>query len=885
VTRPETAHARPLTAARNPLAGLLMLLSAATCFTGDGLVGQPCESDEECNPSVDAFGEALRCEHGVCGYSQRCGDGIVDEAEEECDDGEANVKGDYADGPGACSASSCRLLPYCGDGEVTAPREECDDADADDQDVCPSTCRSAFCGDGFVGPGEACDPEVDTNCTDACARPTCGDGVLQGDEACDDGDADDADACLSTCVKATCGDGLVWAGIEECDDANAQDGDACLSTCKEASCGDGLVQAGVEACDDANLDYLDACVDGCKAASCGDMFVHKGVEECDDGNTDDDDDCTATCKHAKCGDGIRGPMEECDDGNQADGDGCSAACTFESCGDGVLQGQEECDDENDVNTDDCVYCKAATCGDAVTWAGVEQCDDGNMKPTGACPADCKAATCGDGYVWAGKEACDDGNADDSDACPAGCEAATCGDGHVWAGMEACDDGNVSDSDACLNGCVPATCGDAIVWQGVEGCDDGNADNNDGCADACLQGATGIGTGDRHTCAIRAGKLRCWGKNESGQLGYGTTATIGDEPADLPPGDVAVGGDVLAVAGGTQHTCALLVDKSVRCWGRGDMLGRGKNVFTDIGDGPGEMPPVDAADLGGAAVSIDVGTYHTCAVLEDDTLRCWGFNQNGQCGYPGKNAVDSSNALGPVSVGAPVKQVATGDRFTCALLKGPADGKVRCWGQNVFGQLGLANTQPIGFNQPPSDAPFVQIGESVVQIDAGQYHACALAASGKVYCWGDGAWGALGYLNAQTIGDNEHPSSAGPVKVLAGNDAVAKVRLGYRHTCALLVSGDVRCWGAGADGRLGYGDTKNLGNVPGPIAPLVAVDPLPGKVRALTLGEIHTCAIVEGGAVRCWGGGPDGQLARGNTGSIGDGPGEMPPMDSLIYDNP
>ena len=146
--------ARLLPSSRARLAGLLLLISAS-CFTGDGLVGQPCQSEEDCNPAVDALGEALRCEHGVCGYVQRCGDGIVDEAVEECDAGEAGVKGDYADGPGQCSASTCRLLPYCGDGEVTAPREECDDADADDQDACPSTCLAASCGDGFVGPGEA----------------------------------------------------------------------------------------------------------------------------------------------------------------------------------------------------------------------------------------------------------------------------------------------------------------------------------------------------------------------------------------------------------------------------------------------------------------------------------------------------------------------------------------------------------------------------------------------------------------------------------------------------------------------------------------------------------------------------------------------------------
>ena len=107
---------------------LLATASAATCFTGDGLVDQPCQSDEDCNPLTDALGQSLRCEYNICGYSQRCGDGIVDDAREKCDDGDANVKADRGIGPGQCSASDCRLLPSCGDGEVHPPHESCDDA-------------------------------------------------------------------------------------------------------------------------------------------------------------------------------------------------------------------------------------------------------------------------------------------------------------------------------------------------------------------------------------------------------------------------------------------------------------------------------------------------------------------------------------------------------------------------------------------------------------------------------------------------------------------------------------------------------------------------------------------------------------------------------------
>lgn len=396
---------------------------------------------------------------------------------------------------------------------------------------------------------------------------------------------------------------------------------------------------------------------------------------------------------------------------------------------------------------------------------------------------------------------------------------------------------------------------------VEGCDDGNLEHNDGCANTCRQGATAIAAGYAHTCALRAGKLRCWGWNGFGQLGDGTTANIGDELADLPPDDVR--DDVLAVTAGHRSTCALLVDNSVRC------------RFS-----PDEWsPPVM---LGGAAERIDAGTEHTCAVLVDGTVRCWGINENGECGYPGQVVIPSQKPIASVTVGAPVKQVAAGGGFTCALLADPVDGKVRCWGRNDWGQLGLGNTEPIGFNEHPSEAPFVEIGESVLQIDAGTAHACALAESGAVYCWGFAWYGQLGYMNQESIGDDEDPVDAGPVKMLAATDEVAEVKLGGERTCARLVTGDIRCWGWGAYGQLGHENTASLGHEPSGIAPPVAVG---AEVRALALGDEHTCAIIDGGAIRCWGHGADGRLARGDTQSIGDEPGEMPPKDSRIHDNP
>jgi len=194
------------------------------------------------------------------------------------------------------------------------------------------TIGGGYCGDGVVGPGEACDDgnDVDTDaCLSTCVLASCGDGYLHaGVEQCDDANAIDTDACLSTCELASCGDGVVHAGHEACDDGNDDDTDACSNTCAVASCGDGIVQAGVEQCDDGNILNTDACLTTCLPASCGDGFLRIGVENCDDGPDNSDtapDACRSTCERAACGDGVVDTGEACDGGP-----GCSATCTLES---------------------------------------------------------------------------------------------------------------------------------------------------------------------------------------------------------------------------------------------------------------------------------------------------------------------------------------------------------------------------------------------------------------------------------------------------------------------------------------------------------------------------------------------------------------------------
>ena len=149
----------------------------------------------------------------------------------------------------------------------------------------------------------------------------------------------------------------------------------------------------------------------------------------------------------------------------------------------------------------------------------------------------------------------------------------------------------------------------------------------------------------------------------------------------------------------------------------------------------------------------------------------------------------------------------------------------------------------------------------------------------VRCWGFGGNGRLGYGNTTEVGDDEAPGSVGPVDVGVGR-TVTQITAGDFHTCALLDDATVRCWGWGGNGRLGYGNTTNVGDdeVPGSVGP---VDVGVGRTAVqIAAGDSHTCALLDEATVRCWGNGSFGQLGYGNTDSIGDdeAPGSVGPVD-------
>jgi alpha-tubulin suppressor-like RCC1 family protein len=377
------------------------------------------------------------------------------------------------------------------------------------------------------------------------------------------------------------------------------------------------------------------------------------------------------------------------------------------------------------------------------------------------------------------------------------------------------------------------------------------------------GVNAIAAGGSHTCArIGKGRVRCWGDGLAGELGYGNANSLGDNETAASAGDVNVGGLVMQIAAGSGHTCAVLQSGRVRCWGAASAGRLGYGNTTNVGD---TGPPALAGDvvIGAPVSQVATGGAHTCALLASGNVRCWGSNESGQLGYGGTNQVGDTEtpaSAGDVDVGGSVVQIAAGVLHTCALL---ASGSVRCWGAGFSGQLGYGSSTNVGDKRTPASAGDVDVGGPVTQIATGASHTCALLASGAVRCWGFGGSGQLGYGNIANVGDHRTPASAGDVAVGA---PVVRIVAGGDHTCALLASGGVRCWGAGFLGQLGYGNASDVGDHNSPAsAGDVSVG---GRAVDVAAGSAHTCALLDSGIVRCWGNGTFGQLGYGNKNSVG-----------------
>ncbi|MCB9707105.1 MAG: hypothetical protein H6711_35010 [Myxococcales bacterium] len=420
---------------------------------------------------------------------------------------------------------------------------------------------------------------------------------------------------------------------------------------------------------------------------------------------------------------------------------------------------------------------------------------------------------------------------------------------------------------CIDGvCALAgqSCGDGVLDPG-EACDDGNDVDYDGCTSACaVTKVLDIDAGNYGACVLLSGgALRCWGSGVPSQLGYPSNKQgIGDN--DLPGdfGPVVLGGAALAPESGANHNCALREDGAVLCWGTGFYGQLGHGNVNQIGD---DEDPADAGPvpLGDVAIALSTYHHHNCAILKGGAVRCWGFNTSGQAGVKyGQNIGDNElpTSFPVASLGGAALAIATGYDHTCAILAGK---KMRCWGSNTKGQVGIVGVGGVGIVSHPSDFPPLAY-EGVEAIDAGHYTTCAITTGGVLHCWGANAYGQTGHGDTYEIGKLAPPESLPPVDLGA---KVVQVSCGQTHTCALVEGGLVRCWGRNQYGQLGLAHTDNIGDDELP------KDSPPVKLGAPAIKVVanatHSCALLEGGVVRCWGNNTSGQLGYGNTVTIGD----------------
>ncbi|PKN46388.1 MAG: hypothetical protein CVU59_06230, partial [Deltaproteobacteria bacterium HGW-Deltaproteobacteria-17] len=863
------------------------LMSCATFGRcGDGQVqtayGEDCEGANlgggTCE-SLGYYGGALVC-GADCGFDTtgcaaegRCGDDAIQDQYGEVCDGTA-LNGltcedlGYHGGALACmddcgtfDVTDCANEGRCGDSTVQdSYGEVCDGAELNGQ-----TCELL----GFYGGTLACDAGCETFDTADCSGfGRCGDGLLQEayGEECDGSDLN----------GLTCGDYGFYQGTLSCSaDCHVE-----LSGCLE-SCGDADIQTGFgEVCDGDNLAAQSclalgyyggtlACAADCRtfdvtscvaAGRCGDNILHSAHGEVCDGTNLDSETCLSH--------GFYGGTLACAADCQAyDETACAAVGR---CGDATVQLAfgEVCDGTN-LNSETCVtrgyYAGTLFCNtdcrtfDESVCAAVGRCGDNTLQPGYGEVCDGTALnsqTCATRGYYGGALACDtDCLGFNEAACIA---EGRCGDGSVQTAYgEECDGGNLNGEScvtqdfytgilACdancrfvLSGCSQY-CGDAWAQTGYgEQCDGVDLDgesclslNYYGGTLSCTAGcqfdlASCVASGFCGDLEVQPAYEDCDGPALEGEscrsMGH-FTGTLGCD--SLCGFDESGCRAVLKVSAGYQHVCALLDDGTVRCWGydyRGQ-VGPAADMF--------QCTPVVVTGLSGV-VDIASGQNHTCAVLSDGTAKCWGSNASGQLG---DGTYTDSSVPKVVTTLTDAIAIAAGSNHTCALRAG---GGVVCWGLNTEGQLGNGNNVS-------QIVPVAVSGLSgATAISTGSKHSCARLTTGVVQCWGYNLYGQLG--------DGSTTNRNTPVSV-TGILTAAGLAAGFSHVCAVLADSTVRCWGRNNFGQLGDG-TQVSRSTP------VVVSGLTG-VTHVGAGVEHTCARQSGSTLRCWG--------LNETGALGDG---------------
>lgn len=287
--------------------------------------------------------------------------------------------------------------------------------------------------------------------------------------------------------------------------------------------------------------------------------------------------------------------------------------------------------------------------------------------------------------------------------------------------------------------------------------------------------------------------------------------------------------LVQVDSGNNFTCALAKGGIVSCWG--------SNSSTQLGTGidsseNSSSKPVRIRSLTGAK-AIATGTNHACAINSSGGVVCWGAGTSGQLGNDEVSNYSSPDDVYNLASG--ISSISAGEIHTCAIN---SSGAISCWGSNNNGQIGVdesCGTSGIALSRPRSVS-----GLSATSISAGLYHTCAVRETdGALRCWGDNAYGQMG--NNQSGTDVCTPTAT------SDNLAnVKKVTAGGYHTCALLNTGALYCWGRNEQGQVGVNSGTLKFTTP------QAITSLGTSVTDIAAGKMHTCALTSDKKVYCWG---------------------------------
>ena len=395
------------------------------------------------------------------------------------------------------------------------------------------------------------------------------------------------------------------------------------------------------------------------------------------------------------------------------------------------------------------------------------------------------------------------------------------------------------------------------------------DEEGAICDGRLQGARPIQAvlGSDFGCALfDSGRVKCWGGNHYGKLGLGHDMPWGrtaDEQGDaLRYVDLGDGQRAVEISATASGVCALIQSGRVKCWGsnyRGQ-LGLGDGLHR--GDHRGEMGDrLPFVDLGHQrAVHISAGDSHVCALMGDGSVRCWGENLWGLLGVGilygdiGDEPGEMGAHLPAVDLGpdcAPIRSLHAGGRSTCALFE---DGRVKCWGSNTHGDLGLGHDDYVGGDAAEMGAalPYVDLGGRVHHLAVGNRHACAVL-DGGVKCWGEGHGGLMGQPMGSSEGLGDAPGEMGealPFIDLGRADPPIQVTAGSHHNCALFADGWVKCWGQSLVDRSGL--YVGLGDAPGEMGEALPYMPFARPIVELVEGQQGVCGWTDLGELSCFG---------------------------------